>query len=429
VGDLYLWLAAAALVAGTWLAALKLSLISASRSVTAKALEARGLVKAARWLEGAFDRSAFAVSLLRTITRLGFFALVLAEIVQLDAEAKLTWSDLLVAGLVSVPLLWVFTTVLAAALARHAPAGIIRSGLPLLRVSTVLLYPLTRATAFIDEMVRRLTGANLRDEDESEAELLRSIDQTHREGKLDEEAAEMLENVVEFASTDVAEIMTPRTDIHGIELTNDLAEIRAFIAEHGHSRIPVYRESLDQIVGVLYVRDLVQYLGEGADGFELEPLLRQPIFVPETKPVRDLLAEFQRGEVHLAIVIDEYGGTEGLVTMEDVLEEIVGEIRDEHQPEGDEEPSLVSIGERLAEADGRFHIDDLNAELGLSLPEDDDFDTIGGFMMARLGHVPEEGEVVETPAARFTAIAAAPTHVQKVRIEIAEGGGVNGDGK
>ncbi len=415
--DLYVWLAVAALIAATWTAALKLAMLRLSRVALTRRLEERK-AEGARWLKHNINAAIFAVSLVRTITRLLLFALVLAQIVDLRTDARFSWTDLLMAALITVPLLWVFTSVLAAALARYLSSSILATGLPLVKFLTRLCWPLTTAVSFIDEVVRRLSGANLHDEDESEAELLQSIDQTQREGGLDEEAANMLENIVEFTNTDVAEIMTPRTDIQGIELTDDLAEIRAFIGEVGHSRIPVYRENLDQILGVLYVRDLVPYLGEDSDHFRLEPLLRQPIIVPGSKPVRKLLADFQRSEVHMAVVVDEYGGTEGLVTIEDVLEEIVGEIRDEHEPEGEEEPALVSIDEHRAEVDGRYHIDDLNERLGLALPEDDDFDTIGGFVLAQLGHVPSDGESFESHHARFTALATAPTHVRRIGIEL-----------
>jgi len=417
VTDLYVWLAVAALIAATWTAAVKLAMLRLSRVALTRRLEERK-AEGARWLKHNINAAIFAVSLVRTITRLLLFALVLAQIVDLRADARFSWTDLLMAALITVPLLWVFTSVLAAALARYLSSSILATGLPLVKFLTRLCWPLTTAVSFIDEVVRRLSGANLHDEDESEAELLQSIDQTQREGGLDEEAANMLENIVEFTNTDVAEIMTPRTDIQGIELTDDLAEIRAFIGEVGHSRIPVYRENLDQILGVLYVRDLVPYLGEDPDHFRLEPLLRQPIIVPGSKPVRKLLADFQRSEVHMAVVVDEYGGTEGLVTIEDVLEEIVGEIRDEHEPEGEEEPALVSIDEHRAEVDGRYHIDDLNERLGLALPEDDDFDTIGGFVLAQLGHVPSDGESFESHHARFTALATAPTHVRRIGIEL-----------
>ena len=418
--DLYVWLAAVALVAAIWLAALTLALVQQSRAAAAQQLEERGKPKGAQWLSARFHTAIFAASLLRTVARLAFFALVVAEVVELGGpeRAALTWTHLLIAGVIAVPVLWVFTSVLSAALARYAAAGLIARGLPLIRAMTWLCFPLIKAVSFIDEAVRRLSGANLREQEDREAELLRSIEETQREGGLDEEAASMLENVVEFTSTDVAEIMTPRTDIDGIELTDDLAAIRSFISEVGHSRIPVYKENLDHVIGILYVKDLIPFLGQDADNFNLEALLRQPIIVPETKPVRELLADFQKSKVHMAIVIDEYGGTEGLVTIEDVLEEIVGEIRDEHEPAGEEEPSLVSIDETHAEVDGRYHIDDLNERLGLRLPEDDDFDTVGGFVLAQLGHVPSEGETFESHDARFTALATAATHVRRVAIEL-----------
>jgi len=427
--ELYVWLAAIMLGAATWLSALALALLHLSPSAATQHLEARGKTGGARWLSARFHTVIFATSLLRTVARLAFFALLVAEVVELGGpqRAALTWTHLVIAGVIAAPVLWIFTSVLSTALARYAAPGLIATGLPYIRAMTWLCSPLIKAFSFIDEAVRRLSGANLRDHDEREAELLRSIEETQREGGLDEEAASMLENVVEFTSTDVAEIMTPRTDVEGIELTNDLATIRSFITEVGHSRIPVYKENLDHVIGILYVKDLIPFLGQDADSFALEPLLRQPIIVPETKPVRELLADFQKSEVHMAIVIDEYGGTEGLVTIEDVLEEIVGEIRDEHDPAGEEEPELVSIDETHAEVDGRFHIDDLNERLGLRIPEDDDFDTVGGFVLAKLGHVPSAGETFESHDARFTAVATAPTHVRRVAIELLRAPGPNGE--
>jgi CBS domain containing-hemolysin-like protein len=407
---------------------LKLALLRLGRSIAGQQLEEQGKTRGAQWLTARFDSAIFATSLLRTVARLAFFVLVLAEVIELGFDpSALIWADLLIAGVIAVPLLWIFNSVLSSALARYAATGLIVRGLPVMRAMTWVCLPLTKAVSFIDEAVRRLSGANLREQEEREAELLRSIEETQREGGLDEEAASMLENVVEFTSTDVAEIMTPRTDIEGIELSDDLAAIRSFISEVGHSRIPVYKENLDHVIGILYVKDLIPYLGQDANNFTLEALLRQPIIVPETKPVRELLADFQKSEVHMAIVIDEYGGTEGLVTIEDVLEEIVGEIRDEHDPAGEEEPALVSIDETHAEVDGRFHIDDLNERLGLRIPEDDDFDTVGGFVLAQLGHVPSEGETFESHDARFTALAAAPTHVRRVAIELLRAPKSNGE--
>jgi putative hemolysin len=222
---------------------------------------------------------------------------------------------------------------------------------------------------------------------------------------------------VDFATTDVGEVMTPRIDIEGIEFTDDLAVIRSFISEEGHSRIPVFEEDLDHIVGILYVKDLVAFIGEDAADFQMRPLLRSPIVVPDTKPVKDLLVDFQSAEVHMAIVVDEYGGTAGLVTIEDILEEIVGEIYDEHEDGDDEEPDLSENADGTWEVDARFHIDDFNEALDLHLPEDDEFDTVGGWALALAGRVPNPGEVIEDSGVRCTVIAAMPTHIVRLKVE------------
>jgi magnesium and cobalt transporter len=419
------WRAAGSLLLATYLAALKLALVGRSRGSIQQELEERGRRLGARWLDDHFDESVVVVSLVRMAARMAFFIFLLAEIVDLGAEVTLTWGDVAIAGVIALPIMWVCTSVLAGALARHVGGSLVTSSLPILHGLTVLFWPFTRVVPFIDEAVRRLSGANLRS-NEHEAELLRSIEEHQREGGLDEEAATILENVVEFSSTDVGEVMTPRTDIEAIELTDDLAKIRAFILEVGHSRIPVYKGDVDHIVGILYVKDLMPYLGTEGARFQLEPLLRQPIIVPQTKPVSELLADFQRAEIHLAIIVDEYGGTAGMVTIEDVLEEIVGEIRDEHEPEDEEVPQLVHVDDTHAEVDGRFYIDDLNEKLGLALPEDADFDTVGGFVMAQLGRVPRAGDTFEAHNARFTAVKATPRSVQRIAIELLTEATANG---
>lgn len=413
-----LWLAILVLFLAAWLATMNLALIECSRSAVMRRLESSGRTTAGEWLFARHKSVVLSVSLLRMAARMAFVLLMVAQFIGIGEDLTITWGNLLLVGVGALGALWLCSSVIAYALARYASVGIVVIFLPVLRVIGTVCRPVTAAVKFVDEAVRRLTGANLPEAPEqAEAELLASIQDTHRDAGLDEEAAELIGNIVEFAHADVAEVMTPRTDIEGIELTDDLAAIRAFIVSAGHSRIPVYQENLDQILGILYVKDLISFLGEDASDFKLRPLLRKPVFVPETKGVRELLGDFQRSEVHMAIVIDEYGGTEGLVTIEDVLEEIVGEIHDEHEPDTEEDPTLTEINETQAEADGRYHINDLNEQLGLSLPEDDDYDTIGGFLMAKLGHVPVVGESLEIDGVRLTAIKATPTHVRKVGIE------------
>jgi CBS domain containing-hemolysin-like protein len=406
--------AAAVLLITTLLSAINLALVQVSDSALERRLERAGRLDSARWIFSRKERVDHAVAFLRTMGRIGFFALVLMEVVGRDGT--MGWSPVLGSFAFAAILLWVFTSVISAAVARYASAGLLAGTLPALRVLDITLRPLTVPAELVDEAVKRLVGANLV-EDEAEEDLLRSIEDTERQGGIDASSAQMMENVVEFSDTLVASIMTPRTEIEGLEYTDDLAAIRSFIHEEGHSRVPVYEESLDHVVGVLYVKDLVRWIGADARDFKLRPLLRQPIRVPETKRVSDLLREFQRGKVHMAIVVDEYGGTAGLVTIEDVLEEIVGEIRDEHDtPEAGDQPLRETAG-GMVEAEGRCPIADVNARLELRLPEDEGFDTIAGFVLSVLGRVPETGATFESHGVRVRVLAATPTAVKRVAME------------
>ncbi|MCH2137970.1 MAG: hemolysin family protein [Phycisphaerales bacterium] len=326
---------------------------------------------------------------------------------------------------IALLLLWIGPVSLANAMARYVGASVARRSLFMLRSASLGGKVVAWLPRLIDEIVKRLSGANLREHGRNgdpESDLLRSIEQQQREGVIDEGAATLLENVVDFASTDVGEVMTPRTEIEGIEFTDDLAVIRSFIREEGHSRIPVFEEDLDHIAGILYVKDLVPFLGEDATDFALRPLLRTPIVVPDTKPVQDLLADFQRAEVHMAIVVDEYGGTAGLVTIEDVLEEIVGEIYDEHEDGDDEEPDLAEYDDGTWQVDARFHIDDFNEAIGVDLPEDDEYDTVGGWALAISGQVPDPGSVIEGHGLLCTVLEAQPTHIVRLKVERISGG-------
>ncbi|MCA9295206.1 MAG: HlyC/CorC family transporter [Phycisphaerales bacterium] len=414
------WCAVGALLIAMYVSALTLALRGYSRSALERRLAENGRSDRGEWLAEHLDDTVLAISLIRTVARIAFFVFVLVQFAGIGESAVLTVKTLLMSTGVSILCVWLMSTVLASALARYASLELILPALPALRIVALVLTPVTRTCRVVDEVVKRLTGANLREGEEAEQELLRSIEDSRREGGLDQESAALLENVVEFRRTDVGEVMTPRTDIDAIEMTDNLAEIRGFIARMRHSRIPVYRENVDNIVGILYVKDLIHYIGEDASDFKLEPILRSPIVVPETKSVPSLLADFQRSEVHMAIVIDEYGGTAGLVTIEDVLEEIVGEIKDEHDPDHIEEPAMQRVADLTVEVDGRYHIDDLNAELQLELPEDDEYDTVGGFLLAQFGRVPQTGESIEVYNARFTTVVASPTHIERIAIELLE---------
>jgi CBS domain containing-hemolysin-like protein len=217
------------------------------------------------------------------------------------------------------------------------------------------------------------------------------------QGQIEEEEKEMIHGVIELGDKRVHEVMVPRIGIRAVNVDDSLDEVLDMIVRAGHSRVPVFEESLDNIVGILYAKDLLPYLkGDGlANGtIDIRALVRLPVYVPESKPVDDLLHEMQAAKRHIAIVVDEYGGTAGLVTMEDVVEEIVGEIQDEYDREDPMVEDLSGDTEVSYRVDGRVSMDDLRDLFDLSdddEPDEDAYDTVGGFVVHRVGRIPLPG--------------------------------------
>ena len=322
---------------------------------------------------------------------------------------------------------WVFAVVVPLAIAEHAAEHTVVVWSWLIRCVGVVALPLGPGIRFVMEVVRRLSGADRPTGAQAlEAELMSVVEEGEREGRIDEAERDMIEAVVEFRSTTVEQIMTPRTEMMALEYTDDLGAIKDYCRASGHSRVPVYEESLDHIVGILYLKDLLRWLiVHGSDddrAFAFKDVLREATFVPETKTVRELLGELLAAKVHIAIVADEYGGTSGLVTIEDIIEEIVGEIQDEYEPEENGVvPVVVDLERRLAEIDARTEIDDANDELeglGIELPETGDYDTVGGFVVVSLGRIPDAGERFGHEGLMITVLDAEPTRVKRVRIEV-----------
>ena len=224
------------------------------------------------------------------------------------------------------------------------------------------------------------------------------VDAGGSNGSIDESEKEMINNIFELSNTSVEEIATHRTDIVAVPLEATLAEIKEVLMEEKYSRIVVYEDNIDNIVGVFHVKDLVKYiltdstrLEEG--NFHLEDIMMQPYFVPFSKKTDELIEEMQREKVHMAIVIDEYGGTSGIVTMEDVMEEIVGNIFDEYDLE--EEEDICPIDENSYSISGKADLQDVAEQLGIVFEDDEDYDTLGGYLIGRLGRIPEDDEMPE----------------------------------
>jgi CBS domain containing-hemolysin-like protein len=310
------------------------------------------------------------------------------------------------------------------AASRYAGETFIALFVPLLRFMRVALLPITKVSHGIDALFRRASGGEQSDpqqlNEELGEEILSVVHQGQKQGLVDPHERAMIESVIRFRDTTAGQIMTARTEMVTIELPAALDEVRQTVEDSGHSRVPAFRKSLDGgIVGVLYARDLLRYVGRPADPsapFDLTTLLRPALFVPETTPLRDLLQDFRIKKVHLAIVLDEYGGTAGLVTIEDILEELVGDIRDEHEPT---EPAQIQrVDDHTWEADARAYLDDLNAVTGLSLPDDAGYDTLGGFVTTSLSRIPAAGTAFEQAGVRYVVLGAEPQRVTRVRIEL-----------
>ncbi len=255
--------------------------------------------------------------------------------------------------------------------------------------------PLVGFLTFVTRRISRLFGADVAVDERISAEELRLIiEQGGEQGILEAEEEQMIHAVIELGDQRIHEVMVPRIAMVSLASNATMEEAIDTVIEQGHSRVPVYEETIDEIIGILYAKDLLPFLkGSVAERPTLRSILRTPVFVPESMSVDDLLHEFQRRKIHLAIVLDEYGGTAGLVTIEDLLEEIVGEIQDEYDAE---EPLIVSLSEHEARVDGRAAIDDI-AELfdtNLGLEDADQYDTVGGLIYHRVGGVPKPGDQV-----------------------------------
>jgi CBS domain containing-hemolysin-like protein len=313
----------------------------------------------------------------------------------------------------------VFSLAIPHAWAKYAGEKVLSRSYKLLTFAAIMASPALRIFKLYDGFVRRLAGiAETTPEEqheEKQEEFLTDLEQHRTEGTLDEEEQEMIENVLELSSSTADEIMTPRTDIVAVEVNSDLQKLLETTTVAGHTRVPVYEDNIDNIIGLIYAKDLLTEIGKDTADFKLRDKMRTAYFVPETKLLRVLLHEFQNQKLHIAVVLDEYGGTAGIVTLEDILEELVGEITDEYE-ETPPEP-IKQIDQNTIDVDARTSIDDVNDEFELSLPEDEDYETIGGFVFSRLGYIPKTNESFDYENLKFTIASAEARKIKRIRIQ------------
>jgi putative hemolysin len=440
LGQGWFWVAVAAVAVGALFSTLFHSLRELTRTALEELAERRGARGGGRGGRAAAiekilsdtEAHSTAVALPRILCNMIVAVGMAFWVAWVRGEAAPTGVSVLIGIVIASLLVWVFGLMVAHSIAAYAAEEMVYAFAWLIRASEVANRPLSSLSRFVDEVVRRLAGKKAETEGEAiEAELMSVVEEATEEGQFDEAEWDMIEAVVEFRSTTVEQIMTPRTEVEAMGLTNNLGEITRFIKDCHHSRIPVFEGNLDHIVGMFYIKDLMRWLaGDGAKGsgkpFELRAILRPAYFVPESKTIRELLSELVNKKVHVAMVADEYGGTAGLVTLEDIVEEVFGEIQDEYEQAEDEGPLvLVSPDTRTAEVAARAGVSDANEalrEIELALPEGEAYDTVGGLVVTELGRIPAAGEAVRVAREGagdliLTVLEAEPTRVVKVRVE------------
>jgi putative hemolysin len=313
-----------------------------------------------------------------------------------------------------------FSVAFPQALTRYAGDTLVGMAANFLRFVRVAFIPIIWVMHLTERFVRNAAGASAVEEpaqieQQVEEDILSAVEEGEERGVVDEQEREMIESVIQLHDSTAAQIMTARTDIVALDLKANLQQVKETIEASGHSRIPVHEGTLDQIIGILYARDLLRYIGQPLEKFDIRSTIRPAMFVPETTPLGDLLRDFRHRKIHIAIVLDEYGGTTGLVTLEDILKELVGPISDEHEPI---EPRLFKrINEHTVEVDARIDVEELNRLMGLNLPENTGYATLGGFVLATLGRIPEPGATFEQNGVKYTILEAEPQRVKRIRIE------------
>ena len=290
---------------------------------------------------------------------------------------------------------------------------------PVLLFVSKVCKPFVKVLSVSTNAVVRLCGMdpNADEEEVTEEEIRMMVDVGQEKGVIEDVQKEMINNIFEFDDIDVADIMTHRTDMACVEIADSLQDIIQLSIDEGYSRIPVYAEDPDNVVGVVYIKDLLKYIGTSLPKSKgLKDVMREAYFVPESKRCGALFSEMTEKHIQMAIVVDEYGGTAGLVTLEDIVEAIVGNIQDEYDNEDEE---ISKINETTFTIDGITDLEEVEEQIGVKFPEDD-YDTLGGFIISRLGFLPQDGEMntVEYENVRFTVLNVEERRIGRVKVEI-----------
>jgi len=403
------WLFSGLLASGVLLAALAAAAEMALASVSRQRL--RQMVAAgqtrARVADALLSEPARFLSTLLALKLICFVAVTGTATLLAQRLGGGRWLGWILAG---TALLLILSQLLPRAWVVGRPEKVVLWLAPLVRLAVLFLSPLT---ALMRQIGHRAIPDGTAPESIflSEDGLRFLLNVTEEETAIEDDEKEMIASIFAFGETLVREVMVPRIDVVAVPADMPMLEALDVILKVGHSRIPVYKNSIDDVLGILYAKDLLRYLRDGRTDVPLGKILRPAYFIPESKKVDELLEELQQRKVHMAVVVDEYGGTAGVVTIEDLLEEIVGEIQDEYDAE---EPTVEEVGEHEYLFDARVLLDEVNKLLGVELPSEGG-DTLGGFIYSQLGKIPAVGDTIEFRDVKIEVLSVAGRRIKQVR--------------
>ena len=333
----------------------------------------------------------------------------------IDYRPTTMLANVLLAVLLIV-LIFLFGYVFPSVYAKRGEEAIFLRFAPVLYALSIPLYPLVRIQLLSDRLVGKFTGRRLEGSDSlTEEEILDVVSDGEFEGVIEEDELEMIENIFKFDDVPVSEVMTPRSRMIVIDGNATLQEAATLALDAGHSRIPVYTDDKENVIGVLYAKDLLEYWGDPSSAEKrIKQIKRKAFYVPETKKISDLFKEFKSQHVHFAVVLDEYGGTSGVVTIEDIIEVIVGDIEDEYDV--DHDVQIVRLSADMFSIDARIEIEDVNESLSVNLPVSDKYDTLGGLMLNELGKIPVPGESISIGRYKLTVLESSARNISRISL-------------
>ena len=329
-------------------------------------------------------------------------------------------SSVALATAIMTILILIFGEITPKLMARNNSAKIAEAVSVIIYVLSIILTPVVYCLIFISRFVGRILGVNMTSPQLmiTEEDIISFVNVGNAEGIIEEDEKEMIHSIVTLGETSAKEVMTPRTSMLAFEGAKTINEVWDEIVDNGFSRIPIYEETIDNIIGILYVKDLMEHIKNNELDLPIKQFIRSAYFVPETKSIIEILKEFRGLKVHIAMVLDEYGGVVGLVTIEDLIEEIVGEIRDEYDDE--EESFFKKIADNEYEVDAMTDIETINKDLELELPISEDYESLGGLIVTTTGKICEVGDEVQIDNVYLKVLEVDKMRVSKVFIRISE---------